>query len=408
MTSNAGPSRHAPWALLFLGLLVVGLVVWALRLSGGGEPEGVRATLSAAQAIAGGDTAGFARATEVRDYVFPRDHGPHPEYRTEWWYLTGNLEDEDGRPWGFQVTFFRNSVTPDVPERRSAWSTNQTWMAHFALVDIDAGRHVHGERFSRGAAGLAGGQAEPFRVWLEDWELAGGEEEFFPLRLRATHGEASMDLRLEEGHPMVRQGDRGLSQKGPDPGNASHYLTWPRMPVEGRVQMGDRDVRVTGQGWMDREWSTSALGEEHVGWDWFSIQLDDGRNLMFFELRRDDGLPDPLNHGSVSGPGGLVRTLGAGDVEIQVLDTWASPLDGAEYPSGWQVEIPSEGLSFQVTPRLRDQEMNTSFRYWEGAVLVEGDSSEGPVSGVGYVELTGYGEDAGTRESAPGSGMAPG
>ncbi len=388
--------------MVVLALLVSGVVLllgWGDR-----EEEGVRASLSAVAAIAGGDTVGFARAVEPRPFVFPEDHGPHPDYRTEWWYLTGNLESDRGDPFGFQLTFFRNSLSPAPVGRASEWDTNQLWMAHFALTDVAREAHVVGERFARGAAGMAGGTAAPFRIWLGDWELRGVEDDAFPMQLSAEQDGTRVELRLESLKPPVGQGDRGLSQKGPEPGNASYYLSWTRLQVEGTVETGGRTHAVQGTGWMDREWSTSALSEEHVGWDWFSLQLEDGRDLMFFELRRRDGTSDPLNHGILVEEGGASRTLTATEVEVEVLDWWSSPLDGARYPSGWRLRVPGEALELEVLPRVRDQEMNVSFRYWEGAVTVLGTAAGRPVEGVGYVELTGYGEEEGVRGGEGGRG----
>jgi predicted secreted hydrolase len=422
---NAPLKSLVPLAVLLV--LLMGAVALLLGRSQEGS-EGVRATLSAAAAIAGGDTAGFARAVEPRPFVFPQDHGPHPAYRTEWWYLTGNLASEAGDPFGFQITFFRNSLAPEAAGRDSAWDTNQLWMAHFALTDVARGRHVAGERFGRGAAGMAGAEADPFRVWLGDWEIRrdppsaeagedaspvtwlpgsgpGVQEAFaFPMRLRAEEDGARVDLRIVPLKPPVGQGDRGLSQKGPEGGNASFYLSWTRLEVTGTVEVDGAMHTVRGTGWLDREWSTSALSEDHVGWDWFSLQLADGRDLMFFELRRRDGAPDPLNHGILVEADGSSRPMGADAVALEVLETWASPLDGAVYPSGWRLSLPEEALDLRIAPRIRDQEMNVSFRYWEGAVTVEGTSGGEPVEGVGYVELTGYGEDEGARG---GEGILP-
>jgi predicted secreted hydrolase len=410
------------WTLVGIAA-VLGALAWAaLRLSAPPERSPVRATLSAAEALAGGDTAGFERALEPRPFRFPEDHGPHPGFRTEWWYLTGHLEAEDAaavgdpsgagarREFGFQLTFFRSALAPDAPGRDSAWSTNQLWMGHFALTDVGSGRHLHEERFARGAAGLAGAEADPFRVWLEDWELARlpgappreGSGSAFPFRLRASlaHGpEAGLDLVLEEGKAPVLQGDRGLSQKGPEPGNASFYLSWTRMPVRGSVRIDGEALDVRGEAWMDREWSTSALGDVHRGWDWFSLQLDDGRELMFFELRRRDGARDPLNHGALVAADGGWRRLEGSEVELEVLGRWSSPLDGATYPSGWRLRVPGEALDLVLTPRVPDQEMNVSFRYWEGALEVEGTAAGRPVGGRGYAELTGYAEEGGRSPS---------
>jgi predicted secreted hydrolase len=379
-----------PLALLAL----VAVLLWAaLRLGSGPEAEGVRATLSAVGAIAGDDTAGYARAVAPRPFVFPADHGAHPEFRTEWWYFTGNLEGEAGRAFAFQLTFFRSALAPRVPERASGWSTNQLWMAHFALTD-EAGRtHRAWERFARGAGGLAGASSDPVTVWVEDWSGRGPEGGgFFPLRLQAREGDWALDLTLDEGKPVVLQGEEGLSRKGSEPGNASYYFSFTRMPARGAVVVEGVRHPVSGRAWLDREWSTSALGSDHVGWDWFSLQLSDGRELMFFELRRADGLADPLNHGALVEPDGRSRTLGGAEVELEALGSWESPLDGVRYPSGWRLRIPGEGVDLRLVPLLPDQEVMLSFRYWEGAVRVEGMGVEGPVEGMGFVELTGYGE----------------
>jgi predicted secreted hydrolase len=380
--------------------LVLALLAGGVVLVQGGRDRsvpGAGATISAVAAISGGDTVGFARALEVIPFSFPEDHGPHPEYRTEWWYLTGNLASPSGEAFGFQVTFFRNSLSPHPAGRSSVWDTNQLWMAHFALTDLEGGRHVTGERFARGAAGMAGAEASPFRVWLGDWELAGTIDDAFPMTIRALEEDARLELTAVTLKPPVLQGDRGLSRKGPEPGNASYYITWSRLDLTGTIEIAGQVHNVRGTGWMDREWSTSALGEEHVGWDWFSLQLDDGRDLMFFELRRDDGTQDPLNHGALVEADGQSRMLSAGEVRIEPLDWWESPVDGARYPSGWRLTVPDEALDLTITPRLRDQEMNLSFRYWEGAVAIEGDAGGRPVRGVGYVELTGYADEAGGR-----------
>ncbi len=400
-------NRTVSFGLLAGLVALLAVAVWIVVDGVGDGPDArthVRAGLSAAEALAGSDTAGFARAMAPRPFEFPRDHGPHPDYRTEWWYLTGNLESDGGRPFGFQLTFFRSALSPTAPDRPSAWNTNQLWMAHFALTDIEAGSHIVGERFARGAAGLAGGQAEPFRVWLHDWEIRGLDDSgAFPMVLEVEQEGVELRLELDEGKGPVPQGIDGWSQKGPEPGNASYYLSWTRMPTRGHVTIGGDRHTLRGNAWMDREWSTSALGEANTGWDWFSLQLDDGREVMFFELRRDDGEPDPMNHGSLVGVDGEARRLGAGDVTLEVLDRWESPVDGALYPARWRMQIPDEELDLTITPRVADQEMVVSFRYWEGAVTVDGTSGSGPVGGLGYVELTGYAEDGGTRGAGSGS-----
>lgn len=355
--------------------------------------------LSAVAAMTQVDTRGFELAIHPRDFIFPADHGPHPDFKLEWWYFVGNLESvgnlegvdvsEDGRRFGFQLTFFRQALVPEMPERPSAWATRQLYMAHFTLGDIDGGRFFSSERFHRGGVGLAGSEAEPFRVWLEGWSVSGTEGGFLPLHLVARDGEAEIDLMVTSERPWVLQGDDGLSQKGVKPGDASYYYSYTRMPTEGTVRVGDQSWTVRGDAWLDREWSTSGLDENQVGWDWFALQLDDGRDLMFYQLRRSDGSVEPLSHGSVVGPTGDSRTLRLEEVDLEVAGTWTSPA-GTTYPALWRVRIPSEGLDLTVEPLLANQELDVAFRYWEGAVGVRGTNASGPVGGRGYVELVGY------------------
>ncbi len=361
------------------------------------QPEEVRAGLAVAEAMGGPAEEGFARATEPRAFVFPADHGPHPGFRTEWWYFTGNLADAAGRRFGFQLTFFRNALAPDPPEpaasaapappgRESGWATRHVHMAHFALTDGRAGTFHHAERFAREAAGLAGAQAAPFAVWLEDWSARGAGDDPFPLRLRAAHGGASIDLVLDQGRPPVLQGDAGLSRKGEEPGNASYYYSLTRMPLRGTVRTPAGAFEVTGTAWMDREWSTSALGPELAGWDWFALQLDDGRDLMFYRLRRKDGTMDRLSKGSLVAPDGAVTPLRADDVRLDEEGArWRSPHSGARYPARWRLGVPSHGIDLSLTPLIADQELHGLVVYWEGAVDVSGGAT-----GRGYVEMTGY------------------
>jgi predicted secreted hydrolase len=384
------------WGAVALTALVIGGLVY-LGASMRHAPAGgeVRATLSAVEALAGADTAGYARAEGPVPFTFPDDHGPHPDYRTEWWYFTGNLSGEGGRRFGYHLTFFRNALAPEPAPRRSAWNTNQLWMAHLAVTDLGAGMHHHAERFGRGAVGLAGADSIPLRVWVGDWRLVGSTVEDdappFPLLLQAQEGDWGIELEVRGGKPPVLQGEGGWSRKGPEPGNASYYFSHTRMPTRGTIRIGGESWDVEGDSWMDREWSTSALSEEHVGWDWFSLQLDGGIEIMFFELRREDGAADPLNHGVLVEPDGSYQKLEADEVAIEVLERWASPLDGAEYPVAWRMRIPGEGVDLRITAPVFDQEMNLSVRYWEGAVEVEGERAGEAVEGVGFVELTGYG-----------------
>jgi predicted secreted hydrolase len=333
----------------------------------------------------GPDLSGFARATEGRPFVLPADHGPHFEYQTEWWYYTGNVAAGDGRPFGFQLTFFRRGLSPGPPKGGAGLATNQVYLAHFAITDVAAGRHATAERVSRGADGLAGATGKPFAVWLEDWRAEARNADGSAARLVARDAASglSLVLELEATKPLVAHGDRGLSPKSDEPGNASYYVGYTRMTARGRIGT----AQVSGEAWFDHEWSTSALGSRAVGWDWFSLQLLDGRELMYFRIRREDGSPEPASGGTLVERDGRTRRLSRDDVGVRVLRRWTSPMTGATYPSLWRVAVPSEGLDLLVEPRLEEQEMRTSFVYWEGAVRVV---SAGVPIGQGYVELTGY------------------
>jgi len=360
-----------------------------------GAPPGARATLAVSTALGGGDVTGFARALSPRAFAFPDDHGPHPEFRTEWWYYTGNLETAAGRHVGFELTFFRTALAPPAREagaRASEWAASQLYLAHFALTDTAGGRFAAASRLSREALGLAGARARPYRVWVEDWSAEGEDPDGFPVRLRAADGDVAIDLVLERGKPVVLQGDRGLSQKGPEPGNASYYYSFTRMPARGTVRVGPASLEVAGLAWMDREWSTSALGPDLAGWDWLALQLDDGRELMVYQLRRRDGSVDPYSAGTLIAADGGARRLARDEVALEVLDHWTSPASGVRYPARWRLAVPSADLSLEIAPRLAGQELIVGTRYWEGAVRVEGRAGGHPIAGRGYVELVGYGE----------------
>lgn len=336
------------------------------------------------------EATGFARAEGLRPFDFPVDHGPHPDYQTEWWYYTGNLETEEGRHFGYQLTFFRRALVPPSQrqDRPSNWATDQVYLAHFGLTDVAARRYQAFERFARGAAGLAGAQAAPYHVWLEDWSAEEVEPDL--VRLRAAQGDLAIDLLLVDRKGPILQGDGGYSQKGPQPGNASYYYSQTRLDSSGTVQIGDIAYAVGGWSWMDHEFSTSALAPDQVGWDWFALQLDDGSELMVFQIRKEDGSVDPFSSGTWVSPDGSARRLGRGDFEIAVGDTWRSPHSGATYPARWTLDVPVADLTLNIEPYLADQELNVSYTYWEGAVRMSGERAGNAVSGVGYVEMTGY------------------
>ncbi|WP_416208872.1 lipocalin-like domain-containing protein [Chloroflexus sp.] len=369
----------------FRSILLIITIVFGLAACAAPAQPTVRASIGAIEAVNADNSKGFERVTTPRPFVFPADHGPHPTFQTEWWYYTGNLTAENGRRFGFQLTFFRRALSPNPSARESAWATSDVYMAHFALSDIDGGRFYAFERFSRAAAGLAGASGEPFRVFLNDWSVEGSGPEGMTMHLRAAQDEIALDLIAANSRPPVLQGNAGLSQKGSQVGNASAYYSLTRMIGEGTIRIGETIYPVRGLTWMDREWGTSALEEGLTGWDWFALQLESGHDLMYYQLREADGRPSPFVGGSLLLPDDTVIILGPGDVELTVTDTWHSSRSGAVYPSEWRLRVPRYGLDLVITPAMRDQELPVTVVYWEGAVTVSGT-----MAGRGYVELTGY------------------
>jgi predicted secreted hydrolase len=336
------------------------------------------------------DDKGFARVLKPKEFIFPPDHGPHNPYRSEWWYFTGNLKNLQGRKFGYELTFFRFALKAQMPESKSVWRSNQMYMAHLTLTDVEKDRFYTDERISRAGNDLAGASSKKYHVWLYDWSARTEGEADFPLRLQAKSDGFSIDLLLKSQKSYVLQGDLGLSQKSREPGNASYYYSYPRLETEGAVTVAGNQFSVTGASWMDREWSTSALSDEQSGWDWFALQLSDNTELMFYQLRRKDGQPDSNSSGSFVLADNTKIALKKDDVTIKNLDTWKSPHSKITYPSRWHLAVPVQNLEVEIVPLINDQELNVSYRYWEGAVSVNGTKNGKPVSGQGYVELAGY------------------
>ena len=329
---------------------------------------------------------GFLRADRPRMFSFPEDHGPHDGYRTEWWYLTGHLESADRRRFGYQFTLFRIAFTPKRVDRSASnWRASHVWMGHLALTDIEEKRHYHRERFAREALGLAGAQQEPLRIWLEDWQLY-REDPLSPWRLTAASDQFSLELSLQPLRAPLLQGDKGLSRKGREAGNASYYYSITRLASSGRLTLGDESLNLQGLSWLDREWSTSALSDDLAGWDWFSLQLDDGSDLMFYRLRDKSGGSSTHSAGSVLRADGSTLALGSDDVELSAQRWWTSD-EGIRYPVAWQLHVKPLQRRLLIEPLVENQEMDVSVRYWEGAVkMIE----SGTQAGYGYLEMTGY------------------
>jgi predicted secreted hydrolase len=346
-----------------------------------------------APAAQGIDPGGWRQASPDYTLRFPEDHASHPDYRIEWWYYTGNVVAAEGRRFGYQVTFFRVGVdrTPANPSR---WTVRDLFMAHLAVTDIEGGRHLVAERLNRAGVGWAGAGTETLDVWNDGWRTR-LDGDAHVLSAAADDGSFGVELRLEPARGPVLHGERGYSGKGSQPGNASHYYSFTRMATSGHLIVDGARVPVEGLSWMDHEFGTSFLEPSQQGWDWFSLQLDDGTDVMVFVLRERDGQPHPQSSGTVVLPGSGTRGLVADDFTLSPGRVWVSPSSGGRYPVEWRVEIPSAGLQLDVRASLDAQELRTAestgVTYWEGAVDVTGTREGRPVQGRGYLEMTGYG-----------------
>jgi len=324
-------------------------------------------------------------------FEFPRDHASHPDYKIEWWYYTGNLARNDGKRFSYQLTFFRVGVESQ-PTNPSRWAVRDLFMTHFAITDIGGKQHYFTERMNRAGAGWAGADSSCYRVWNQDWEA--GIDAQGKHQLKASDRDMKLALVLSEGKRPVIHGDHGVSQKGSADGNASHYYSLTRMPTRGTLSLGGATYVVEGESWMDHEFGTSFLEPEQTGWDWFSLQLDDGSDLMLFQLRRSDGSLDRHSSGTWIGGNGKSISLGAGDFTLKPGETWHSKASGARYPVAWELEVPRQDMRLRLGTQVENQELrterSTDVTYWEGAIEVQGTRAGRPVRGRGYLEMTGY------------------
>jgi predicted secreted hydrolase len=388
-----------PLLLLCVALLAIGGLIFAVsRLQSAGAVE---YSADVVVQLNSTNIEGFARAYDVREFSFPQDHGAHPEYQTEWWYFTGNLATVEDRRFGFQLALFRRALTPTMPERQSEWASTQIYFADFAVTNVADDQFFSSNRFSRGAAGLSGASVDPrFRVWVEDWRVEALNDDASQLRLRAqgqsAQGSYAIDLTTTRSKAIIYHGERGLSRKNADSGNASYYYSQTRLTTTGTITVNGQAYAVNGSSWMDQEFSTSVLGKGAVGWDWFALQLDNGRELMLYYIRMDDGSLEPLSKGTLIDADGTTTVLPLSAFTITVLDRWTSPRTGAVYPSGWRVrvEAPSGPLELELQPLIKNQELNSVTAYWEGASRITGTDAGQPVTGYGYVEMTGYNRSA--------------
>jgi len=349
----------------------------------------------------------YRAASPGYSYSFPRDHFNHPDFQTEWWYYTGNVKSASGQAFGFQMTFFRQAVRRSqspIASMASPWVIEDLYLAHLALSDLSAGKFYHSERLNRAGPGIAGVSEEAGRIWNGNWQvLWAGDRQ----TLEAVADQWTLRLTLDTRKPPVIHGLRGISQKAPGPGQASHYISLTRLAAAGTIELSGKIYTVEGAAWMDHEFFTHPLAPEQVGWDWLSLQLNDQTELMLFRLRRQDGSLDPYSAATYVDSSGRSQHLSAREFTLRPLedrpkDKWTSAATSASYPIRWQVAVPSLGLEMEVTTRLLQQEVTTSGRlapnYWEGAVEFAGTRGNSPinsrvtspVTGAGYLEMTGY------------------
>ncbi len=327
-----------------------------------------------------------------RKISFPRDHFSHPDFKTEWWYYTGHLDTDSGKHYGYQVTFFRFGLRDRQSEEKSQPPLfTDVYMAHFALSDIGQKKFFFREKTNRGYEGKAGASLDRYLVWNEDWKVEGRGKNHF---IEVSDREASLKLRLTMLKPPVLQGQNGLSQKGEGEGRASYYYSLTRLKTEGQLTFGGRKANVHGLSWMDHEFGSNLLRDDQIGWDWFSIQLDNKTEIMLYLIRRQDNSPDPYSSGTFVYQNGSTRHISLEQFRVEVLDKWKSVKSGAYYPMKWRITIPADEVELQIAPLFREQELvtdkSTRVSYWEGAVQIRGTYRKKPVRGVGYVEMTGY------------------
>jgi predicted secreted hydrolase len=344
------------------------------------------------------DELDYLAVTGPCNLTFPKDHGPHPGYRTEWWYYTGNLQAESGARFGYQLTFFRSQISPSDaeekwPQPRSAWRTQQIYLGHAAISDISANRHLQAELVAREALGLAGTSEEGGNttIFIKNWRAQIGK---YTHILKAITDEFSYDLTLQPAKQPVLHGQAGYSRKGSTPQRASCYYSVTRLISSGTLTAGGKSMQVEGLTWMDHEFSTAPLEPGIVGWDWFSLQLSDQTEIMLYYFRNEEGGLSPASSGTFIDASGNPRHLKKDDFSVDILDQWKSPHSQATYPTHWRLTIFPLSIQLTVDANLSDQEMQTSattgVTYWEGSVSASGSVATRPVKGMGYVELTGY------------------
>ncbi|MEO6971357.1 MAG: lipocalin-like domain-containing protein [Chthoniobacterales bacterium] len=324
-------------------------------------------------------------------YEFPRDHRAHEKFKTEWWYFTGNLTNERGRRFGYELTFFRQGIRP-VAERNTTTSrfvVDDLKFAHFTVTDAAGKKFLYHQKASRGSFGEAGFDGGDRLAWIDSWNLKMNRDGSFDLAAEAP--DAAIQLHLVPQKPPVIHGQGGISQKAEGDGHASHYYSITRLATTGRVRAGQEDFAVTGESWFDHEWATNQLAPGQAGWNWVSAQFEDQSELMLYQMRLTNGGIDPISSGTFVRPDGSSVSLTSADFQMTPETFWRSKKTKANYPIGWRIAVPKEQLTFTLRPVMPDQELALEpLIYWEGAVDLTGTRGEKPTKGRGYLELTGY------------------
>ncbi|OPY72383.1 MAG: Hydroxyneurosporene synthase (CrtC) [Syntrophorhabdus sp. PtaU1.Bin058] len=339
------------------------------------------------------NAADWKQATGERTWSFPRDHGSHPEYRTEWWYFTGNLSDRGGNRYGYQLTFFRQGIEKTPKDPGNPWSIRDLYLAHFTITDVTGKGFWFAERISRAGPGLAFSDTKGLDVWLLNWSARMVKN---VIRLSARREDMEIDLELVPKKPPVLHGQKGLSKKGPGEGQSSYYYSFTDLATTGtvRLPLSKQHVHVSGTSWFDQEFGSNQLSPDQAGWDWFSLHLSDGRDLMIYLLRKKDGATEQASSGTIVERDGTGRHLRFSDIAIDILGQWKSPKSSGTYPARWRIRVPSAQIDLTLSPLVADQELitgeSTGITYWEGAAGGSGTSMGQNVTCEGYVELTGY------------------
>lgn len=371
------------------GLLITALLIYLFVNFGANDYPADEISVSS---IMSGEVPGFKKADSIREFSFPKDHFEHNEYRTEWWYFTGNLSTSDGRRFGYQFTIFRNGILPGADDDSVVFSQKSLFSIHIGISDIQNQKFYSFERYARGLDGLAGSDETEKRIYIEGNEILfdfskGGESP--GLQINSLTDDFRISFKLIPGKKMVLHGDKGLSKKSNKPGNASYYYSYTRLTTTGEITLKGEKYKLSGNSWMDREWSTSALESDQKGWDWFALQMEDGSDLMYFRLRDSTGATN-FQKGTFIRKDGSYQVFTGDDFNITTIAN--SEIDGIVYPMEWEIEIKPLNFLFGISVAMKNQVHPFRLSYYEGAINVVRKKGKDISSGVGYVELTGYGD----------------